>query len=244
MSETNPEVTANDLITEVEARMGTPAIAQASYLPWISYAYQKTYNKYQGIGQHVRETFFGTLATVTLQAGVNEYLLSDTIPLYGGFIKGQIKYGGTSDDWVRLKVLRSLSKWEDQTNVTTSDWPKASALIYFLKDYFGIIPTPPTDDAGTPSAKIWYVKRPARITAAADVLDLPYRFLYPVVSYVHGMAVMAENEDYTNSLRIEARFDKDLEEAAIAIDSEFSEYEQGNRVEETDESLYTDPFRW
>lgn len=246
MSETNPSITANDIILEVEARLGSPNIAQASYIPWISYAYQKEYGKIVRIGQHVKERVFGELVTFDLTASTAEYALSSVIPQFGGFIRGQIKYGGTSDDWVKLKVLKSLSSWDDMTNVTTSDWPKQDALIYFIKDYVGFIPTPPAAsvDTGTPQAKIWYIKRPVRITVATDVIDIPYRFTFPIVSYVQAMGIMAENEDYTQAARVEARFEADLEEVAQTIESEFSEREEANVIEATDTALYDDPLRY
>lgn len=242
MSEITPSMTASDIISDVETRLGTTNLSSSNYLPWISYAYQKTYLKLMGISQKIKEELFGAVATFNLSASVAEYNLSTTIPQYGGFIKCEVKYGGTGDDWVKAKVLPSLSKWTNQEDVTSNDWAKSQALVYFLKDVIGFIPTPPAADSGTPQAKVWYVKRPVRITQVTDVIDLPYRFIYPIVTYTQAMAIVAENEDYRQAGRVEQNFRQELDEMAESADSETSEYEEANAVEETDDALRDNPL--
>lgn len=242
MATNNPSVTASDIITDVEARLGTPNISGTKYLPWISYAYQKLYQGLAGVNQEVKETLFGDVATVTMTNGTAEYNINTNIPRYGGFIKAEVKYGGTDDVYVRASKIRSIANWLVQNEVSTSYRGKSNPLIYFLGSVFGVIPTPPTTDSGTPEMKMWYVKRPYQINSVSDVIDIPYRFLFPLVNYVQSKAIQAKYEDYSQSMALENKFESEVQQAALAAASEISENE--NMVVETSSSseLYNNPL--
>jgi hypothetical protein len=242
MATDNPSITASNLITDVEARLGNPNLSGTKYLPWISYAYQKVYHKLANVGQEVKEQLFGALETVTLTNGTAEYNLNDKISRYGGFIKAEIKYGGTSDEYKRATKLRSISQWNDQSQVTTSYQPKDKPLVYFLGTVFGVIPTPPADDAGTPYAKIWYVKRPYQITEVGDTIDIPYRFMFPLVNYVQAKAVQAKYEDYSASMALEKKFEDELEQMAEMAAGEMTENEGMGVEVDSSSPLYSNPL--
>lgn len=245
MSESNPDITASDIITEVEDILDDPNIGSSVYLPWISYAYQKTYQKLTAISQDVKETLFGDDVTFDLTGGTAEYSISENIPRYGGIIKVEIKYGASGDDWIRAARLKSVSNWRIQNNVGTNYRSKTAALYYILDNTIGFIPTPPSADTDqTPQAKVWYIKRPYQITLTTDVIDIDYRFMYPIRNYVLAQAIRRENEDYAAAGDIENNFRAELEEMAIAAASEFSESEGTNEVEvSSDSGLYDNPFR-
>lgn len=245
MSSNNPSVTASDIITDVENRLGNPNISTDIYLPWVSYSYQKTYQKLTGVDQAVKETYFGDAIEFNLTPGVAEYSLTANIPRFGGFIKAEIKYGASGDNWQRTTRLPSLANWRIQNNTSTSYQAKDAAMYYLLGDNLGFIPTPPASEtAQTPVAKVWYIKRPYQITLGTDVIDLPYRFLYPMVNYVQAKAIERENEDYTQAAQVEIKFERELESVALAAASEFSENEGTNFVQVgADSPLYSNPMR-
>lgn len=244
MSSSNPDITASDIITDVEARMLNPNLSSAIYLPWVSYAYQKTYQALAKSSQAVKERFFGTSTTFDLTAGIAEYSLETNIPRFGGIIKVEIKYGKTGDDWERATFLESLSDWKIQNNTSTSYRGKASPLYYVIGDTLGFIPTPPASESDqTPQAKVYHINRPYQITLTTDVIDIPYRFIYPIADYVHARAVQRLNEDYSASRIIESNFIGQLEEVAEAAASEFSENEESNFVKIPGTSpIFNNPF--
>lgn len=244
MSANNPSVTASDIITDVEARLGTPNISTTSYLPWVSHAYQRTYLALMNTNQRVKEELFGNLATFDLTNGTAEYSLSTNIPRFGGIIKVEILYGGTGDTWKRAKRIDSLANWEIQNNATTTYRSKDNPLFYILKDKIGFIPTPPSTDAGASQAKVWFIRRPYQITDGTDVIDIDYRFIYPIVNFVQARAIEMKNEDYGQAAQVEAAFRRDLEEIAIMASAEFDENDNTNSVGLSSHSaLFDNPFR-
>ena len=243
MASNNPDITVSDITTDVEARLGTPNISASVYLPWVSYAYQKTFQALLGVGQGTKEKLFGELASFNLTAGVAEYSLETNIPRFGGIIKVEVKYGGSGDDWIKATQLPSISMWTNQNNVSTSYRSKATALYYLLNDIIGFIPTPPSTDSSTPLARVWYIKRPYQLTLVGDIIDIPYRFIYPVVNYVQSKAVEKLNEDYTQSTLLERKFQSELEQIAIAASSEFDE-NAGNFIQDPGADMfYNNPIR-
>lgn len=243
MSSNNPSITASDIVTDVESRFPSAVnISTAIYLPWISYSYQRTYQALVSVGQEARENLFGAKAELTLVNGTAEYALSTYIPRYGSFIKGEILYGASGDQWVNLSHIRSVAQWRIMNNVSTSYRAKDEALVYFLADTIGFIPTPPASDSSSAQAKIWYVKRPYQINSATDVVDIPYRFIYPVVNYVQAKAIEKKYQDFSTGRDIERRFKEELEEVAEAASQEFDE-NTGAAIEVSPNSqLYNDPF--
>lgn len=239
MSESNPTYTAGDVITDVEARLLSPNLSASVYIPWISYAYQKLYSKLIGVGQDVKEELFGDTDSISLTVGQLEYTLIDEIPRYGGIIKVAVKYGGTGDTRQPARRLRSKSHWRNIENVSTSYQAKDIPLYYIQGGVIGIIPTAPESGA---VAYIDFVKRPYQITESEDEIDIPYRFIYPIINYVHARAVERTAEDYGQSAIIEKNFQNELEEVALAVASEFNENE-ANMVEvATNDVLYDNPF--
>lgn len=244
MSANNPSITASSIVTEIEAILGTPSISTSTYLPWISYAYQKTYQALVNAGQDIKERLFGNYLSVNLANGTAEYTLSTIIPRFGGFIKVEILYGGSGDERVRLAPLRSISNWRIQGNVSTSYRSKANPLYYVFQNTFGIIPTPPASDASSPTLYTWYIRAPYQIDAGGDVIDIPYRFLTPLKDYVQAKAVQKEHEDYSVSAQLERDFRLQLEEISLAASSEYNENEQTNEIEDSSDNVFYDnPFR-
>lgn len=240
----NPDITASDIITDVENRLDSPNISTAKYLPWVSYAYQKLYQALIGSGQRVKEELFGNYIEFDLTNGTAEYSLETNIPRYGGTIKVEIKYGGTSDDWVRARKIPSLANYDIQNNVSTSYRGKSDAIYYIIQNKIGFIPTPPSTDSGTPVARVWYIRRPFQVTAGTDIIDIPYRFIYPLVDYVQAKAIMSENEDYNQAAQMEANFRQQLVEVAEAAVSEFDENDGTNFIQvSSNSSLFSNPFR-
>lgn len=242
MSANNPSITAANIITDVENRLGNPNISTSVYLPWVSYAYQKTYAALANVGQEVKERLFGNYTTYTLTNGTAEYALSTILPRFSSVIKLEILYGGTGDQRVRLSKLRTISGWDNQGNVSTSYRPKTSPLYYLLEDTLGIIPTPPASDSSQGVLYAWYVRRPYQITDGADVIDIDYRFIYPIVNYVQAKALQKENEAYATSGEIERLFLGELEDIAEAAASEYNENE-GEFVQDTSTVLHENPLR-
>lgn len=243
MSANNPDITAANIITDVEARLGTPNISTSNYLPWVSYAYQKTYAALINAGQKVKEALFGNYITFTIAKGTAEATLSTVIPRFGGFIKLEILYGASGDTRVRLNPLRSIWQWPNQGNVSTSYRSKDQALYYLFENTFGIIPTPPASDASDTTIYAWYIRRPYQIDAAGDVIDIDYRFIYPIVNYVQGKAMEKQNEDYSTAGVLEQRFERELEQIAIAATSEYNENDFEGIEIDTTSMLFDDPFR-
>ena len=218
MATNNPDVTAADIITDVEARLVTPAISSSIYLPWISYAYNRVFLTLLRASKELAEQFFGDSYLLSLDTSdPNEYIITDYIPRFGGCIKVEIKYGETGDQWVNAGQLTSVRTVDILQNNTTQYRSKTNAVYYFLGEKIGFQPYPPEVGA---VARIYYVKRPYQIDSTSDVIDLPYRYQYPIADYVQAKAIQRANQDYSTSQVLEDRFRQQLEEVAISADSE------------------------
>lgn len=240
----NPEITVADVVTDIEGRFSSaPSISSDRYLPWISYAYQKVFNALSMVNARCREDLFGDVDTITLNTATpNEYTLTDEISRFGGFISVEIKYGATGDVYNKANRLPSQSNWENWDNISTTYRSKLEPLYYKRGNTVGFIPVPPETGA---TAKIWYVKRPNQLTDTTDIVDIPYRFLYPVTDYVHARALQAVNEDYQTADVIEANFRRQIEEIQEAAASEFNENDGTDNVQDNSNSdIYNNPFRW
>lgn len=214
----NPSVTAADIITDVEARLLNPAISSSIYLPWISYAYNRVYLTLLRSRKEIAEQFFGDSYTLILDTdSPNEYVITDSIPRYGGILKVEIKYGAAEDSWTNISQLPSVSTYNILQENTVTYRAKSSAIYYIIGQKIGFIPTPPETGA---QAVIYYIKRPYQISASSDVIDIPYRYQYPIADYVQSKAIQRANQDYSASQVIEDRFRQQLEEVAISADSE------------------------
>lgn len=218
MSSSNPSVTAADIITDIEARLVTPAISSSIYFPWISYAYNRVFLTLLRTSKEVAEQLFGDSYTLTLDTNSpNEYTLTDYIPRFGGIIKVEILYGASGDVWVNAGQLATIKTIDILQNNTTQYRGKQNAVYYFIGGKIGFLPIPP-EVGGT--AKIYYIKRPYQITETTDVIDIPYRYQYPIADYVQAKAIQRANQDYSTSQVLEDRFRQQLEEVAISVDSE------------------------
>lgn len=214
----NPNITASNIITDVEARLFNPNISSSLYLPWISYAYQRVFLTLLRSRKEIAEQFFGDSYTLTLDTdNPNEYILTDYMPRFGGIIKVNMKYGDTNDQWQDVSQLPSVSTYSSMEERTTLNVAKTNAVYYILGGKIGFIPIPPESGA---QAVIYYIKRPYQIDDVSDVIDIPYRYQYPIADYVQSKAMQRSNQDYTTSQVIENRFRQQLEEIAISADSE------------------------
>lgn len=244
MSASNPSITASDIITDVEVRLGSPNISSSNYFPWISYGYQKTWAALANAGQTVKEQLFGAYVSYTLTPGTGEYTLTTIAPRFSSVIKAEILYGASGDLRTPLFPIRSLANWKNMGNVSTSYQSKASPLFYIIGNTIGFIPTPPASDSAA-TLYLWYVQRPYQITATTDVIDIPYRFLYPIVNYVQSKAIQKENEDYATALEIEQRFERELDQVGISASSEYNENDGMSAVEiDSSNALFDDPLKW
>lgn len=241
MSANNPDITASNLISEVEADLNNPGVSATTYLPWVSQAYQKTFLALLKCGQRVKEALFEDSATINLSLNTLEITLTTQVPRFGGLVKIEVKYGATGDDWNPGKNLISSSNWRNLHNVSTQYRNKTSPLYLQSGTNLMVIPVPP--EAGA-TAYIRYIKRPYQITAGTDVVDIPYRYLYPVVNYIKAKAIQTVNEDYQNSNAIENRFLQELEEIQEAAMSEFINENDGTDSVQvsTDSNLFNDPL--
>lgn len=246
MAENNPDITASDIVTDIENNLSNPNISFNIYKEWISYAYQKTFQALLDAGQILKEELFGDVVTIDLTPGVAEYSITSNIPRFGGFIKVEIKYGATGDNWILASRLPSVTAWRISNNNTTQYRGKDAALYYKLGNLLGFIPMPTAgESAQTPQAKVFYVKRPYRITEQDDVIDIPYRFLTPINNYVQAKAIERENEDYGQSGAIMDRFRTDLETIVEAAQAEFDENSGINQVSiSTNSEILYNPFNW
>lgn len=241
MSANNPNYTASTIITDVEARLRNPGISATTYLPWISTAFNKVYQKLSEIGQHAKQEYFGTYVTWSLDtASPNEYSLIGKMPRFGGMISIRIKYGATGDLQQRLAKLRSVDNWANWDQISVTYRGKENPLYYIFGDTIGFIPVPP-ELGGT--IKAWYVKRAFQITDGADVLDIPYRFMYPIFTYVQARAIERAFEDYGTAKAFDRQFEAELEQIALAAASEFSEDDDVSVETDSSDLLYDDPFR-
>lgn len=240
----NPEITAADVINDVEGRFSSdPNLSSSKYFPWISYAYLRTYQALTKVNQTAKEVLFGSLATLTLTTDTpNEYTITDEIPRFGGLIKIEIKYGATGDVYNPAGRLLSLAHWNNQDNVSTTYRSKTTPLYYLLGTKLGFIPVPPESGA---TAKVWYIKRPYQIQETSDIIDIPYRFIWPVFEYVHAKALQAVNEDYATAAEIEANFRGQLGEVQESVASEFNENDGTDSIQDSINSpIYDDPLKW
>jgi hypothetical protein len=241
MSTDNPDITASDIISDVENKLDDPGIDTTVYLPWVSYGYQKTFNALLKCGQRVKEGLFEDSATISLTLDTLEITITTQIPRFGGLVKLEVKYGASGDDWNTAANLGSSSHWRNLQNVSTSYRSKTQPLYLQSGTKLMVIPVPPETGA---QAYVRYIKRPYQLTSGTDVIDIPYRYLTPLNNYVQAKALQRANEDYTASAQIENRFLQELEEIMEAAVSEFHNENDGSDAVEvsTDDSIYTDPL--
>lgn len=242
MASNNPTYTASNAITDVEARLRNPNISASVYIPWISVAYQRVYQALVAVGQHAKEEYFGDSDTINLDTdSPNEYVLTDEIPRFGGIIDVEVKYGLSTDDWIRAAKIR-FPNWKIHNNVSTSYRGKDTAVYYLIGKKIGFIPTPPESNA---QAKIYYVKRPYQITDGTDEIDIPYRFLYPILTYIQARAVERAFEDYQTAKDLDRRFLGELEEIAQAAETEMFDENEGYSVDvASDDAINSNPFSY
>lgn len=241
MSSSNPSFTASAIVTDIESRLRNPNLSTSLYLPWISTAFNRVYQKLSEVGQHAKQEYFGARVEVSLNTSTpSEVSLEDEIPRFGGLIGVQIKYGATGDVYQTATKLRSMNQWSNWANVSTTYRDKTNPLYYIFGDTFGVIPVPPEAAA---TARIHYIKRAFQVTDGTDVLDIPYRFMYPIFTYVQARAIERVSEDYQVAAGLDRRFEAELEQIALAAASEFNEdgYELAIEVD-GDSPIYSDPF--
>lgn len=245
MASDNPTYTAADVISDVENRFsGGTGLSSSVFFPWISYSVQKLHAKIASIGQRAKEEILGDTGTITLASDTLEYTITDSIPLFGGFIRVDVRYGATGDVYNKATPLVDINHWKSLENVSTTYQPKTSPLYYKLGTKIGIIPTATAGESvQTPTAKIRYVKRQPQITAGTDEIIIPYRFIYPVINYVQSKAVQRVNEDYGESALLERKFEQELEEVALSVADEFEEGVDGVEVSSSS-PLFNDPLSW
>ena len=244
MSINVPSVTASDIITDIETRLGDTNLDTNDYLPWISYAYQKLYKAIVRAGQQAKEYYYGNYTTFNLTSGTGEYTLTTNVPRFGGIIKVEVKYGGTDDRWVTAARLPSINNYNQSSEYNTTQYRgKDKPYYYMLQDLIGFIPVPPGSDAGTPQAKIFYVRKPYQIDSGTDVIDVPYKYIDALNDYVQSKALQAENESYNESLEIERVFEAKLRQITEDVEDEFGEYEGTDSVQPMQGSqLHSNPL--
>lgn len=241
MSSDNPTYTVANAITDVEARLGTPGISSSIYVPWASYAYNRVWGRLAKLGQHVKENLFGDTDTISLTQSTLEHDISDSIPRFESAVEIEVLYGGANDVRTRATKLRSVSHWGDLSKVSTDYRSKSEPLYYILGGKLGVIPVPPESGA---VAYVKFIKRGTQLTDPSDEIDLPYRFIYPIIEYMHAKAIQRTNEDYSTSRNIENEFKSLLDEIEEVAASEFSEDDETNAVEvSASSSLFSNPFR-
>jgi hypothetical protein len=241
MSDSNPTYTASDVISDVEGRLSSPNINTSIYLPWISYAYNRLWGKLANIGQHAKEAFFADTGTISLDVSTLEHTITDDIPRFGSLIRLEVQYGGSGDLRVRAYPLKTVANVRNLGNVSTNYYPKGAPRYYIAGGKLGIVPVPPESGA---TAYLRYVKRVDQITDAEDVIDIPYRFVWPIAEYVHAKAIQRVNEDYSIASGLEDNFRQMLEEVADQAAGELSNENDGtNFVEEDDgDGWYANPL--
>lgn len=240
MSANNPSITASDIIEDVENRLDDPGIDTTVYLPWVSYAYQKTYKALIKAGQKVKEALFEDNATINLTTNTLEITVTDQIPRFGGLVKLEVKYGLSTDEWNSAKPLGSSANWKNLHNVSTTYRSKTEPLYNLSGTKLMVIPAPPEDGA---TAYVRYIKRPYQITAGSDVIDIPYRFLDPLVNYVQARATERDNEDYQVGRQIDAKFFGELDALMEEAASEFNEHDGTENIQvSTNSPLFDDPL--
>lgn len=239
MATDNPTFTAASVITDVQSRLNNPNLSGDVYLPWLSYSVQKLHAKLTSVGQRAKEYLFGDREDIPLTADILEYTITDSIPRFGGVLRIEVRYGASGDDWSRATPLVSINNWDSLDNVSTTYRGKTNPLYYLRRNVIGIIPTPPAGESvQTPTARVWYVRRQPQINDSTDEIDIPYRFIYPVLNYVEAMAIRRLHEDYGEARDIENQFERELEQVALAVADEFEEGVEGIEISSSSELFY------
>lgn len=239
MADQNPDLLVSDIITDVEARLNAPGLATSVYLPWISTSAQRIYRALTALGQEGKERYFGASDTISLTTSTLEHDIFGSIPDFGSFISVEVLYGASGDVRRKASKLRSVSQWPDLSNVTTSYRAKDVPLYYQSGDNIGIIPVPPESGA---VAYIRYIRKLPQYTDADDVIEIPYRFTWPIYDYVEAKALQRTNEDFSTSRQIEMDFRADVDALTEMAADEMNENDGTNAVEETDTELSDDPL--
>jgi len=236
MSSFNPDVTINDIIADVEARLTSPNLDVSFYLPIISSAAGRIYQSIIALGQDAKEKFFGANGTISLTQSTLEHNIFTSLEDFLSFIDVEVLYGATEDTRNTATKLSSPSKWGNKANVSTTYQSKAAPLYYQSGDNIGIIPVPP--EAGA-IAYVRYVRKIPQYTDGADVVNIPYRFIWAITDYVQAKTIQRVNEDYSASRQIENDFDRHLEDIANMAASEINENDGSNVIQG---GIEGDPF--
>lgn len=241
MSSNNPDITAADVITDVETRLGDTNLDATDYLPWISYSYQKVYHAIVSAGQQAKEKFFEDNATIALDVDTLEKDISTDIPLLGSISKIEVKYGASGDTWNPATKLPSTAHWANLHNVSTQYRNKTNPLYNITGNNLLVIPVAPESGA---VAYVRYIKRPYQLTASTDIIDLPYRYIYAVIDYVHARAIVSENEDFAQAQVVENNFQAELAKITELVVNEFNENDGTSAVQvDTTASIFSNPLR-
>lgn len=241
MATANPTITAADIINDVDIRV-INSLSSADKIPWVSYAYQRVYGALATAGQEVKEDLFGAYLSLNLDTdSPNEYSVETAIPRFGGFVTVQVKYGASGDEYKIATRLRSVAHWTNWDNISTTYRSKQQPLYYKFGDTLGFIPVPPESGA---VAKIFYIKRPNQIEDVADEIDIPYRFIYPIIEYVQAKTIQRVNEDYREAELVERNFERQLEEITLMAASEDNENDGTDAIEvSSSDEIFYNPLR-
>jgi|WetSurMetagenome_2_1015567.scaffolds.fasta_scaffold32887_4 hypothetical protein len=237
MASNNPNLTVNDIIADVEARLASPNLNVSFYLPIVSGACQRVYQAITALGQEAKEKFFGANGTISLTQSTLEHDILTSIPDFGTFIDVEVLYGATGDTRNTATKLRTPAMWKDKSKVSTTYRPKESPLYYQSGNYIGVIPVAPEIGA---AAYVRYITKLPQYTMGADVISIPYRFTWAIADYVQAKAIQRVNEDYSTSRQIEIDFTRNLEEITNRAADEINENDGTLAVEGSD--LGSDPM--
>lgn len=211
----NPEYTVADVISDVNGRLRNPGVGAEIITPWVSYAYNRLYNKLLNVNQQVKEQLFGAYTTIDLEEDVAEYVITEHAPRYSSLVKYEIHYG--TNQITSGKSIYSIAKSPNNVITGGSGTPR----LYRYGNNFAFYPIP-----GEGTAHLWYIKRGKQLTQSTDVLyDIPYRYLYPIMDYVEGRVIARINEDYGVLGTLEREFERKMEEVAMMADGEISEWD-------------------
>ncbi len=202
-------MTVAEIQTEILARLGPGARTTASQLlPSIDEGTLRIYNKLVNAGH--QSLFYGTASFATID-GRSEYAVTDGVPNdIKKILKVETKYDGQTD---RVKAHKiTLENVDQMDKITTTDKSRERPGYYKMGNgaltVIGFIPE--HDSAISNGNKLWYFKKPTKITVSTQTPIVPEDSHYLIVQFGLAVAQLTEDEDANTHLQFLRRFDQDV----------------------------------
>jgi len=181
----------------------------------------------------VHERLFYTSTEINVKSGTSEYTVTDGVPTdIKRILKVETRYNNQPFRVKATKIDHSNIDQMDKATVTYHS--SARPGYYWMGNGVNtVIGFDPAHDLTADNyTKIWYLRKPTKITQGSQTPIIPDDAHYLLVNFAVAMAQLSEDEDAANFLAFLSRWDKDVadwinSELPGVLEQQFTQDEAG-----------------